>query len=49
MASKRSDKDKGMASYMKQHGITRTTMRCPMCHKVIGVTQLVSHLTNGHR
>ena len=45
----RSQKDKAMASYMKEHGITRTTGKhCPFgCGKPIAlsVQALTSHMT----
>lgn len=41
----KSTKDKQMSSYLKEHGVTRTTMRCPMCHAVIGILAQYGHLS----
>lgn len=44
MASARSNKDKAMAAYMKEHKIQRSEMRCPMCHRLTGINGFERHL-----
>lgn len=33
----RAARDKAMAAHLKARGVVRTTMRCPLCHHVVGV------------
>lgn len=33
-----------MAARMKREGITRNTMRCPMCHKSVAIKSIFQHL-----
>lgn len=33
-----------MAARMKAEGVTRRTCRCPICHHLIGLSGLFSHL-----
>ena len=42
--AKNSDKDKEMAKHMKMLGVTRTTGCCPLCHNVIGLPAMYSHI-----
>ena len=35
------------AAFMKAHGIHRTTARCPVCHKLIGVEAIYNHIATG--
>lgn len=35
MPARKSEGDKRMSSYMKQHGIERTTGKCPVCYRTI--------------
>ncbi len=37
-------KNAEMAARMKADGIKRNTMNCPICHKLIGISSLYSHL-----
>lgn len=46
MPALKKEKDQSMAKYMKDHGIERKHCRCPMCHSVILLTQVFSHLSN---
>jgi len=39
MSTERSNKDKEMASYMKQKGIDRHTGRCPICNSLVSVNR----------
>lgn len=45
MAADRSIKDKEMASRLKREGVTRNVMKCPMCHRVVSINGLFSHLS----
>lgn len=53
-AADRSSKDKAMSSRMKGHyengryvhGVVRTTMRCPVCHRVIAISTQFGHLSS---
>ena len=44
MSAERSNKAKAMAAYMKAKGITRTSARCPMCHRLIQLRSLPNHI-----
>lgn len=44
----KSNKDKEMASHMKQKGIDRHTGRCPICHALVSVNRVARQsITNG--
>ena len=43
----RSTKDKGRASYLKKHGVCRTTGRCPLCYKMIALDRMHNHIAVG--
>lgn len=46
MAGKdRSAKDKQMAAMLKRLGVVRKSCRCPMCHVVVQLDHLKTHLT----
>lgn len=53
MAAKRSGggaanqraKNQAMAQYMKAKGVTRNTCRCPICHHLVSLNSLFSHLS----
>ena len=38
-------KNQAIAAQMKTDGVKRNVCRCPVCHKVVGVDHLYSHLT----
>ena len=42
--AKNTEKDREMAKYMKDHGIVRTTARCPVCNAVVSVNALYNHI-----
>jgi muconolactone delta-isomerase len=37
-------KNAAMAADLKARGVTRSIMKCPMCHAVIGIGSLFAHL-----
>lgn len=37
-------KNAEMAARMKAEGIQRNTMKCPICHKLVGIGSLWAHL-----
>lgn len=37
-------KDSAMAQHMKKDGVTRTSMKCPMCHSIVSINGLFGHL-----
>lgn len=37
-------KNSAMAARMKADGICRRTMRCPICHHLIGISGLFAHM-----
>lgn len=37
-------KNAEMAARMKQDGVKRITMNCPICHRLIGILSLYSHM-----
>lgn len=39
-------KNSNMAAYMKKHGIRRTTARCSVCYRIVGLP-LDRHLFGG--
>jgi len=43
--AKNSEKDKEMAKYLKEHGVVRTTGRCPICNKVVSLSILANHVS----
>ncbi len=43
----RSTKDKEHASYLKKHGVRRTTGRCPLCYKMIALERMHNHIAVG--
>ncbi len=50
MLANRKAKDSAMASMMKRLGIERTSANCPLCHQLIALRQLYSHIcTCGRR
>lgn len=42
--SRLKQKNAEMAARMKAEGIKRGSMNCPMCHKLVGIASLFSHL-----
>lgn len=46
-AARKRAKDSEMAAMMKAKGIKRSTMKCPMCHKQVGIESLFKHLGSG--
>ncbi len=43
----RSNKDKERASYLKKHGVRRTTGRCPLCYRTIALDRMHNHIAVG--
>lgn len=43
-AARQREKNSAMAAMMKAQGIKRTTTRCPVCHKLIGIDGLYHHV-----
>lgn len=46
-AARQRERNRELASYMKKHGVERTTSRCPLCHireVRIGGKALLEHL-----
>lgn len=43
-AARQRERNSSMAAAMKAQGVKRSTARCPLCHKLIGIATLYSHL-----
>lgn len=44
--ARRSSKDKERASYMKRHGICRTTGKCSLCYRLVTIDSWKSRFTH---
>lgn len=38
------ERNSAMAARMKAEGVKRSTMKCPVCHQLVGIASLYSHL-----
>jgi len=43
------EKNRAMAAYLKERGVRRTSGRCPVCNKVIGINALQGHIATACR
>lgn len=46
-AGRLKQKNSEMAARMKADGERRSTMKCPVCHKLIGINSLFAHMGKG--
>ena len=42
--ARNTEKDRAMAAWMREHGIVRTTARCPICNVVIALRSIYNHI-----